>query len=89
MLNVVLPVAFAWLTLALALCLFRLLRGPSAVDRVLALDTLYINSIAMLVLIGVARSSTLYFEAAVLIAMVGFVGTVALCKFLLRGEIVE
>lgn len=84
-----LPVAFALVTLAFLLSLWRLIAGPSAPDRILALDTLYINTIALLVLLGIHLSSALYFEAALLIALMGFVGTVALCKFLLRGDIIE
>jgi multicomponent K+:H+ antiporter subunit F len=87
--GVAVAVALAMLTLALALNLWRLLRGPSAVDRVVALDTMYINTVALLVLLGIARGSSLYFEAALLIALLGFVGTVALCKYLLRGDIIE
>ncbi|NCS62006.1 MAG: K+/H+ antiporter subunit F, partial [Rhodoferax sp.] len=67
----------------------RLLKGPDATDRVLALDTLYINAIALLVLLGIQLASPLYFEAALLIALMGFVGTVALAKYLLRGDIIE
>lgn len=89
MLTIAVRVSILLITIALLLNGVRLVRGPSAVDRVLALDTFYINSIALLVLLGVARGSSLYFEAALLIAMMGFVGTVALCKFLLRGDIVE
>jgi multicomponent K+:H+ antiporter subunit F len=74
---------------ALALSLWRLLRGPSAADRILALDTLYINTIALVVLLGIHLGSALYFEAALLIALMGFVGTVALAKYLLRGDIIE
>jgi multicomponent K+:H+ antiporter subunit F len=89
MLNAVLPIAFALVAGAVALTLWRLLRGPSAPDRILALDTLYVNAIALLVLLGIHLSSALYFEAALLIALMGFVGTVALCKYLLRGDIIE
>ncbi|MEO5343588.1 MAG: K+/H+ antiporter subunit F [Gammaproteobacteria bacterium SHHR-1] len=89
MLNLALIIAFALVAAALALSLYRLLRGPSAPDRILALDTLYINSIALLVLLGIQLASPLYFEAALLIALMGFVGTVALCKYLLRGDIIE
>ena len=71
------------------LSVVRLLRGPHAPDRILALDTLYINAIALLVLFGIRLASPLYFEAALLIALMGFVGTVALAKFLLRGDIIE
>jgi multicomponent K+:H+ antiporter subunit F len=89
MLNLALIIAFALVAAALILSLYRLLRGPSAPDRILALDTLYINSIALLVLLGIQLASPLYFEAALLIALMGFVGTVALCKYLLRGDIIE
>ena len=81
--------AFACLGLAMLLNLWRLLKGPEATDRILALDTLTINAIAVIALFGIAHATTTYFEAALLLAMVGFVGTVAYCKFLLRGDIVE
>lgn len=74
---------------ALLLTLYRLAVGPDAVDRVLALDTLVIEVIALIVLGGIIYSTTLYFEAALLFAMVGFVTTVAFCKFLLRGNVIE
>lgn len=89
MLSLVIPIAFALAGAAFALSFWRLLAGPSAPDRILALDTLYINAIALLVLLGIHRSSTLYFAAALLIALTGFVSTVAFCKFLLRGDIIE
>lgn len=89
MLTTALTLAFALVAAAFAMSFYRLLAGPSAPDRILALDTLYINAIALLVLLGIALASPLYFEAALLIALVGFVGTVALCKFLLRGDIIE
>jgi multicomponent K+:H+ antiporter subunit F len=89
MLNLVIPIAFALVGGAVALSLWRLLVGPGAPDRILALDTLYVNTIALLVLLGIHLGSALYFEAALLIAMMGFVGTVALCKYLLRGDIIE
>lgn len=89
MLIWVIPLAFVLLCLALLLNLWRLAKGPSVPDRVLALDTMYINSIALLLLYGLWQGSPLYFEAALLIAMLGFVSTVAICKFLLRGDIIE
>lgn len=64
-------------------------QGPDLPDRILALDTLYINAIALLVLFGIWLGSALFFEAALLIAVMGFVGTVALGKYLLRGDIIE
>jgi len=89
MLTFSLYLAFALVAAAFAMSFYRLLAGPSAPDRILALDTLYINAIALLVLLGIHLASPLYFEAALLIALMGFVGTVALCKFLLRGDIIE
>ncbi len=89
MLNTAIGIALAMMVAALLLNLWRLVRGPTVLDRVVALDTMTINTIALLVLLGVLRKSSLYFEAALLLAMVGFVGTVALCKFVLRGNIME
>lgn len=89
MLKIALALAFALVTAAIMLTLWRLLTGPTVPDRILALDTLYINAIALLVLLGIYLGSALYFEAAILIAMMGFIGTVALCKYLLRGDIIE
>lgn len=81
--------AFTCLALAVLLNLYRLLAGPTRSDRILALDTMVINAIAIIILFGISETSTTYFEAAVLLAMMGFVGTVAYCRFLLRGDIVE
>ncbi|MCP5251508.1 MAG: K+/H+ antiporter subunit F [Nitrosomonas sp.] len=89
MLAVIIQIAFALVTIAVILSFFRLLRGPDMPDRILALDTLYINTIALLVLLGIYLGSALFFEAALLIALMGFIGTVALCKYLLRGDIIE
>ena len=89
MLDNVIMLVFAMISIALLLNLWRLLRGPSLPDRILALDTMYINSIALIMLYGLLMGSPLYFEAALLIAMLGFVSTVAVCKFLLRGDIIE
>lgn len=89
MLATVLPIAFALVSLAFLLSLVRLIKGPDVPDRILALDTLYINAIALLILLGLYLGSALYFEAALLIAVMGFVGTVALSKYLLRGDIME
>lgn len=77
------------LGLALALNLWRLFKGPGVADRILALDTMVINVIGIIVLTGIANGSGTSFEAALLLAMVGFVGTVAYAKFLLRGDIIE
>jgi multicomponent K+:H+ antiporter subunit F len=89
MIAYALLVGFGCVALALLLALFRLLAGPTQCDRILALDTMVINAIALIILFGIHQSSTTYFEASLLLAMVGFVGTVAYCKFLLRGDIVE
>jgi len=84
-------VGFSALCLAVAMlfALIRLFRGPSAQDRVLALDTFSMNGLSMLLILGVRTSSTVYFDMAVLIAMFGCVSTIALAKFLLRGEVIE
>ncbi|WP_438971304.1 K+/H+ antiporter subunit F [Methylophaga sp.] len=89
MLNVAINISFAMVCLALLLSLYRLLLGPDVPDRILALDTLYINSIALLILLGISLKSVLYYEAALLIALMGFMGTLALSKYLLRGDIME
>lgn len=89
MLSTALLIALGLVSLALLLSLVRLVKGPSTPDRILALDTLYINTIAILILLGIHLSSALYFEAALLIAVLGFVGTVALSKYLLRGDVME
>jgi multicomponent K+:H+ antiporter subunit F len=89
MIQVALGVGFLVVAVAMLLNLYRLAVGPDVVDRVLALDTLVINSIAFIILVDVQLGSDLYFEAALLIAMLGFVSTVAFCKFLLRGDVIE
>lgn len=77
------------ISVALLLNLYRLIAGPDVTDRILALDTMVINAIGLVVLAGIMFASTMYFEAALLFAMVGFVSTVAFCKFLLRGNVIE
>ncbi len=89
MFSMILIAVMAVLVFALALNLLFLSRGQAVADRLLALDTMYINSIALLLVYGIYSTSQLYFEAALLIAMLGFVSTVAVCKFLLRGDIIE
>lgn len=81
--------ALVAIALAMALNFVRLWRGPNAEDRILALDTLYVNSLALTVLLGIMLNSTVYFEAALVIAMLGFIGTVVMAKFLTQGDIVE
>jgi multicomponent K+:H+ antiporter subunit F len=77
------------LSLAMACAAFRLLSGPRAQDRVLGLDTLYVNAAMLLLTFGMRTGSTLYFESALVIALLGFVSTAALAKFLMRGEVIE
>ncbi|WP_285274551.1 K+/H+ antiporter subunit F [Halopseudomonas bauzanensis] len=89
MLQNVIILCLGMISVAMVLCLLRLFRGPDIPDRVLALDTLYINTIALIMLLGLLLGSNLYFEAALLIAVMGFVGTVAVAKYLLRGNIIE
>lgn len=89
MLNLAINIAFCAIGLAMLLCLLRLVRGPDAADRILALDTLYINAIALLIVLGIRMASSVYFEAALLIALMGFVATVALARYLERGNIME
>ena len=75
--------------IAMIFALMRLFRGPSAQDRVLAFDTLCINGMLTLLMLGIRSSSTVYFDMALLIALFGFIGSIALAKFLLRGEVIE
>jgi multicomponent K+:H+ antiporter subunit F len=82
-------VAQALLVAAMALAAFRILRGPRAQDRVLALDSLYVSAATLLLVFGIRSGSTHYFEAALLITLLGFVATAALAKFLMRGEVIE
>jgi multicomponent K+:H+ antiporter subunit F len=82
-------IAIGAIALALVMNLTRMIRGPRTLDRIVAMDTMYINAIALIVLLGIQLDSYLYFEAALLIAMMGFVGTVALSKYFLRGDIIE
>ncbi len=84
-----LDIAVGAVALAMLMCAWRLLRGPSLPDRVLALDTLYVNAIALAVLLGLRQGSALFFEAALIIAMLGFVSTVAAARFLARGDVIE
>ncbi|MCW5635806.1 MAG: K+/H+ antiporter subunit F [Rubrivivax sp.] len=81
--------AFVAVGAALVLSTWRLARGPLAADRVLALDTMYVNVVALVVLLGLRHGSELYFEAALLIALLGFAGTVALARYLCRGDVME
>ena len=81
--------ALACYAIASVLVLVRLIRGPRAQDRVLALDTLYVNAMLLVLTFGIREAASLYFEAALIIGVMGFVSTAALAKFLLRGEVIE
>jgi multicomponent K+:H+ antiporter subunit F len=89
MLDISIAIGLVMIVVALLLNLWRLLTGPELTDRILALDTFYINTIAILMLIGIRLGNDLFFEAALLIAMMGFIGTVAFCKYITRGDIIE
>ena len=84
-----LDVAMVAVAVAMALCAWRLWRGPETPDRILALDTLYLNVVALVVLLGLRWNTAFLFEAALLVAMLGFVGTVGLARYLTRGDVVE
>jgi multicomponent K+:H+ antiporter subunit F len=87
--SLALTFAFACFALALLLNLWRLITAPTITDRILALDTMVVNVIALIVLYGVKTASGINFEAAMLLAFTGFVSTIAFAKYLLRGSIIE
>ena len=89
MLSFAIETGFILIGLAMLLNLWRLIKGPDITDRILALDTLNIYAIALLVLYGIREASSAYFEGALILAAMGFVATIALCKYLLRGDIIE
>ena len=89
MTDIALYIAIAAVGLAQVLAMVRLLRGPHVGDRILALDTMVINAIGLIILSGILWGTQIYFESAMIIAMLGFVSTVALCRFVLRGDIIE
>ncbi len=89
MIGTACQIAMAATSVAILLNLYRMALGPDVTDRILALDTMVINAIGLIVLLGIYYGTTMYFEAAMLIAMVGFVTTVAFCKYLLRGNVIE
>jgi len=89
MITIALYITIAMVTLAALLNVYRLIKGPDAPDRVLALDSLYINAIALIILLGITLGSRMYLESALLIAAMGFVGTVAMAKYLKRGSVIE
>lgn len=81
--------AFACFGVALLFNIYLIVVSPGVVDRILALDTLVINSIALLALYGILEGTQVYFEVTIILAMVGFVSTVAYCRYLLRGDVIE
>ncbi|WP_238364431.1 K+/H+ antiporter subunit F [Mesobacterium pallidum] len=89
MIEAALIFAFVCFGLGTLLCLWRVMTGPEVADRILALDTMVINVIAVLILYGIWQGTAIYYEASMLVAMVGFVSTVAYCRFTLRGDIIE
>lgn len=88
-LSVSISIAQLMLVTAMGLFLFRMIRGPRAQDRVVALDAFYVTGMLLMITLGVRTNSTLYFEATVVIALLGFATSVALGKFLMRGEVIE
>ncbi len=88
-LDFALIVAFVSVALAQIMAMIRLVIGPDTGDRILALDTMVVNAIGLIVLLGVAQGTRIYFEASMIIAMLGFVSTVAYARFVLRGDIIE
>jgi multicomponent K+:H+ antiporter subunit F len=89
MLTFAFAVAYASIGIGLVLCTIRLLQGPDAADRILAFDTLYINTVALLVVLGIHMRTTIFYEAALLIALTGFIATVSLARFLGRGDVMD
>ena len=87
--NICLVIAFVSLALGQIMAMIRLVKGPSTGDRILALDTMVIYAIGLIVLLGISQGFRIYFEASMIIAMLGFVSTVALARFVLRGDIIE
>lgn len=82
-------VAQVILALAMVATIYRVIKGPRAQDRILSLDALYVNAMLLLIVFGIRYGTSIYFEAALIISLLGFVGTVALAKFLMRGEVIE
>jgi len=89
MIEYALAFGFVAVSVAMMMNLWRLFVGPSVIDRLLAVDTMVVNTIALIILYGIRESTTLYFESALLMAMFSFISTVAYCRFLLRGDVIE
>lgn len=88
-LDTALIIAFVAVAIAQVMSMLRLVIGPSTGDRILALDTMTVNAIGLIVLLGIAQGSRIYFEVTLIIAMLGFISTVAYARFILRGDIIE
>lgn len=88
-LNIALWVAFGAVATAQVMAMIRLIIGPAVGDRILALDTMVVNAIGLVVLLGIAQGTAIYFEVTLIVAMLGFVSTVAYARFILRGDIIE
>ena len=84
-----LDIASLAVAVAIVLCGWRLLKGPESTDRILALDTLYMNVVALVVMLGMRWNTPLLFEAALIVAMLGFAATVGLARYVSRGDVVE
>ena len=89
LMEIALAITFLTLALAQVFSMVRLVLGPTSGDRILALDTMVINSLGLVIVLGIQQGAQIYFEVALLIAMLGFVSTVALARFILRGDIIE
>ena len=89
LMNMALIIAFVVVGLSQIMAMIRLVIGPDTGDRILALDTMVVNAIGIIVLLGIAHGTRIYFEASLIIAMLGFVSTVAYARFILRGDIIE
>jgi multicomponent K+:H+ antiporter subunit F len=89
MIGMAVSIALLLFAVAMLLAAWRLLRGPDILDRVLALETLYTNAIAVVILLGLKFATQLYFEAALLMAMLGFIGTVVTARFVGRGDVID
>lgn len=84
-----LAIALIAVTISMMLCLIRLVMGPSIVDRLLALDTLFLNATCLVVILGIYWASTSLFEGALLVSMLGFVSTVALARYFTTGHVID
>ncbi len=89
MIELALDITVGAIVIAMLICGWRVLCGPEVVDRILALDTLYVNVVALVIVLGMRQHTDLLFEAALIVAMLGFVGTVGLSRYLTRGDVIE